>query len=101
MRLFQTLSLVVVAMLISACTTGGRSAAMETSTVVARLPPDLCVVPSPRPQRPAAAGLVRPVDAAERAATAEILTWLSALIDHDAELTRRGRLVAASRACQS
>lgn len=92
-------SLVLAALLIAGCAGQGPRPPPGTPAPV-RLAADLCTPPADRPARPRSAGLVRPATAAERAATAALLGWIAALIDHDQMLAARARRTAQSPACR-
>lgn len=97
MRSFRAAEAIILAALLTGCAATGRIA--QAPATDPRLPPSLCVAPQPGPSRPPDAGLVRPASPREAEATAALLGWVAAILDHDADLARRLTEIARSRAC--
>ena len=96
MRSFRRAEPLILALCLSACASRPDPAAPGAPALLAA---SLCTLPEPAPSRPPEAGLVRPATARERAATAAFLGWAAAVLDHDADLSRRLAAVARSPAC--
>lgn len=101
MRFCLSLNACALLLLLAGCASARPTTPSFATAIPPAMPPEICAVPSASPARPRDAGLVRPANDAERLATQSLLTWVAALLDHDAELARRGRLIAASPACRS
>ena len=99
MRLCLSLRACALCLLLAGCASSRATAPPFETQPRPALPPALCAQPAAAPIRPAAAGLVRPATELERSATQSLLTWIAALLDHDAMLARRARLLSASPAC--